>query len=280
MNIFSILILIMLAPLILHFFNHILLFFLKFLTSVYRITVNHFRIGGGQFHRSFIIRVDYIFYYTEFFDIDTFFNFSIFTIIDIYFLLLHSWIIFLTSGTLYGIFRMSSLFLHSRNRTLKSYYNKATRRKCVTLSNLELFLLCYFLFQLLNKIDIRKSRIENLKEVNTRESICLHSIKSMELVEKTELLRRLSVYALSKIHLDRCASFCKILLILSWYISLNPGTVHGIQNENLLHVLPFHDCIFSGDSFYYNLNSLSKNVSKNEWNVFRNRNALYSHKYK
>ena len=40
------------------------------------------------------------------------------------------------------------------------------------------------------KIDIRKSRIENLKEVNTRKFLCLYSIKSMELVEKTELLRR------------------------------------------------------------------------------------------
>ena len=73
----------------------------------------------------------------------------------------------------------------------------------------------------------------------------------MELVEKTELLRRLSVYALSKIHLDRYKPFRKILLILSWDTNLNPGSVYGIQNENLLYVLPFHDCIFSGDGFYY-----------------------------
>ena len=36
----------------------------------------------------------------------------------------------------------------------------------------------------------------------------------MELVEKIELLRRLSVYALSKIHLERYMSFQKILLTL------------------------------------------------------------------
>ena len=42
--------------------------------------------------------------------------------------------------------------------------------------------------------------------------------------------------------------------ILSWDISLNPGPVHGSQNENLLQVLPFHDSIFPGDGFYYNLN--------------------------
>ena len=206
--------------------------------------------GGGQFYRSFIIRVlDYLFYYTKFFNRDTFFNFSIFTIIDRYFLLLHSWIIFLTSGTLYSILRMSSLFLHSRNRPVKSCYNKTTKRKCVTLSNLKLLLLCFFLFQLLNKIDICKSRIRNLKEVNTHEFLCLHSIKSMELVEKTELLRRLSVYALSKIHLDRYGSFHKILLTLSWDINLNPGPVHGIQNKKLLHIFPFYDCNFSGDNF-------------------------------
>ena len=146
---------------------------------------------------------------------------------------------FLTSGTLYRIFKMPSLFLHSRNRPLESYNNKTTKRKCVTLSNLKLLFLCFFLFQLLNKTDICKSRIENLKEVSTREFLCLHSIKPTELIEKTELLRRLSVYALSKFHLDRYGSFRKILLTLSWHINLNPGPVHGIQNENLLDVLLF-----------------------------------------
>ena len=141
-------------------------FSLKILTSVW-VTVYHFRMGGGQFYRWFIIRVDYLFYYTKLFNRNTFFNFSVFTIIDRSFLLLHSWIIFLTSGTMYSILRMSSLFLHSRDRPLKSYYNKTTKRKCVTLSNLKLLLLCFFLFQLLNKIDIRKSRIKNLKQVST-----------------------------------------------------------------------------------------------------------------
>ena len=127
----------------------------------------------------------------------------------------------------------------------------------------------HFLCSVLNKIDISESRIENFKQVNTREFLCLHSIKSMELVEKTELLRRLSVYALSKIHLDRYGFFRKILLILSWDININPRPVHGIQNKNLLHVLPFHDCNFSGYRFYYNPNCLSKNVSRNEWDIFK-----------
>ena len=113
-----------------------------------------------------------------------------FSPLSTYFLLLNSWIIFLTSGTLCGIVRMSSLFLHSRNRTLKSYYNTTIKRKCVILSNLKLLLLCFFLFQLLNKIDVRKSIMEDVKEVNTRHFLCLHSIKSMEVVEKTKLLRR------------------------------------------------------------------------------------------
>ena len=59
--------------------------------------------------------------------------------------------------------------------------------------------MCFFLFQLLSQIIIRKSRIENLQEVNTDEFLCLHSINFMELVEKTEFIRRLSVHALSKI---------------------------------------------------------------------------------
>ena len=86
----------------------------------------------------------------------------------------------------------------------------------------------------------------------------------MELVEKTELLRRLSVYGLSKIYLDRYESFHKILLILPWDINLNPGPLHGNQNEKLFHILPFHDCNFSEEDFYYNPNSLSKNESRNE----------------
>ena len=99
----------------------------------------------------------------------------------------------------------------------------------------------------------------------------------MELVEKTELLRRLPVYALSKIHLVRCGSFRKILLILPWDINLNPGPVHGIQNENLLHVLLFYDYIFSGDGFHYNPNSLSENESRNVWNVFKKKGMHFIH---
>ena len=56
----------MVASLRLYFFNHILVFFvgvfefsLKFLTNVYRVTVNDFRMGGREFYRSFITRVDY-----------------------------------------------------------------------------------------------------------------------------------------------------------------------------------------------------------------------------
>ena len=90
----------------------------------------------------------------------------------------------------------------------------------------------------------------------------------------------MSIYALSKIHLGKYGSFLKIMLILSWGINLNPVPVHGIQNENLLHVLPFHACTFFRDGFYYNQNSLSENVSRNEWNVFKKNNALHSHKYK
>ena len=73
LKVFNILILPMIEPLLLYFSNHILVFFvasfefsLKFLTSVYRVTVNHFRMGGGQFYRLFIIRVlDYLLYYTK-----------------------------------------------------------------------------------------------------------------------------------------------------------------------------------------------------------------------
>ena len=47
--------------------------------------------------------------------------------------------------------------------------------------------------------------------------------------------------------------FCKILLALSWDINFNPVPVHGIEDENMIHVLPRYDWIFSGKGFYYNL---------------------------
>ena len=117
---------------------------------------------------------------------------------------------------------MSSFFYIPEIKPSSHITTKQIRENCVTLSNLKLLLFWFFLFQnfLLNKIDICKSRIENL---NTREFLCLQSIKSMELLETTELLRRFSVCALSKIHLDSYRSICKILLILSWSINLNLG---------------------------------------------------------
>ena len=79
LNVFNILILFMIAPLLLSFFNHILVFFvglfqfsLKVSIIVYKVTANHFRMRGRQFYRSFIIKVDYLIYYTGFFNRDTF----------------------------------------------------------------------------------------------------------------------------------------------------------------------------------------------------------------
>ena len=155
----------------------------------------------------------------------------------------------MTSGTLHGILRMSYLFSHSGNRTLKSYYNTTIKRKCVTLSNLELLILRFFLFQLLSKIDTCKSRIEKLKEVNTGKFLCLYLIKSMEVVEKTELLRRLSVYTLSKIHLDRYRSFRQILLIPSWDINLNPGQCMEFKMKIGFTYFPFMIVVFPETGF-------------------------------
>ena len=97
LNVFNTLVLFIIAPLLLYFFNHIWAFSvglfgfsLKFLTSVSRVTVNHFKMGGQQFQRSFIVRVGYLYYYTNF--LTEIFNFSIITIIERYVLLLHSWI--------------------------------------------------------------------------------------------------------------------------------------------------------------------------------------------
>ena len=59
----------------------------------------------------------------------------------------------------------------------------------------------------------------------------------MELDDKTELLRRLSFYVLSKINLGRYGLFHKILLVMSWDINLNQGPLDSPQNENVLQIL-------------------------------------------
>ena len=51
----------------------------------------------------------------------------------------------------------------------------------------------------------------------------------------------------------------------------------GIENENLLYVLPFHDCSFSGDRLCYTLNSHSENVSRNDLDVSKKRGMHFIH---
>ena len=97
--------------------------------------------------------------------------------------------------------------------------------------------------------------------------------KSMDLVDKTKLLRWVSFYSLSKTHLARFRSFPKTLLILSFDINFNMRPVQGIQNKNLLHVFLFRECSFSGNRFYYivkSVSSLGRNddVSGNDHDVF------------
>ena len=67
----------------------------------------------------------------------------------------------------------------------------------------------------LKNIDIRKNRIKNENEQNIYEFPCLHTIKSMELVEKSKLLKILYFSALLNIYLDRHESFRKVQFMLS-----------------------------------------------------------------
>ena len=53
--------------------------------------------------------------------------------------------------------------------------------------------------------------------------------------------------------------------------------MHGIQNKNFLHELPFHDYSFSEDGFYYNVNNLSEYVNRNDWDVFKKRGMYFIH---
>ena len=113
--------------------------------------------------------------------------------------------------------------------------------------------------------------VRKIKEVNTREFISLHSIRSMELVEKTALFRRLSFYALSKINLGKYGSFRETWFIRSWNANLNIGSVHGLQNENLLHELPFPFPLQSKKLCWIAL------VSLNDEDVFKQEEMHFAH---
>ena len=127
LNVFNILILFVIAPLLLDFSNHILVFFagmFEFSLSGFQLFPVFELIFFNQCIQSncklfftehlratasaFIVKLDYLLLYW-------FFN----------------WIIFLTSGTLYRILRMSPLLLYSMERTLRSYYNTTIKKKCV-----------------------------------------------------------------------------------------------------------------------------------------------------
>ena len=60
---------------------------------MYRVTVSSLQMKGWQFFKLFIIKVDYLFYFIKLLNRDIYFNFSIFIIIDIYFISQHSWIL-------------------------------------------------------------------------------------------------------------------------------------------------------------------------------------------
>ena len=53
-------------------------------------TVHSFRTEKRSLYRLFMLKVDYLFCYIEYFNRVAYFSFSIFTILDRYFLLLHS----------------------------------------------------------------------------------------------------------------------------------------------------------------------------------------------
>ena len=119
LNVYT-LILFTIARLLLYFSNHILEFLFGFYVSVfqlfpvyqfkktnkqkkkkqtnkknlmYRVTVNSLQMEGWQFFKLFIIKVDYLFYFIKLLNRDIYFNFSIFIIIDRYFISQHSWIL-------------------------------------------------------------------------------------------------------------------------------------------------------------------------------------------
>lgn len=160
-------------------------------------------------------------YFSEFLKWDIYFSFSIFTVINQYFISLHSWMIFLTSGTLFDILRMLSLFLDSR-KIFRSYYNQ---EKNLTISNLKL-LFCVILFQLLSKIGIfiivnskHNSIFNSLREISfTNFLFTFHYVYGNgweNWIDKKIIL------------LCFIRSFLKIFLLLSWDINLNPGSGHG-----------------------------------------------------
>lgn len=222
--------------------------------------------GGRQSCKLFIIKVDY---FSEFLKWDIYFNFSIFTVINQYFISLHSWMIFLTSGTLFDILRMLSLFLDSR-KFFRSYYNQ---EKNLTISNLKL-LFCVILFQLLSKIGI-------FIIVNSKHNSIFNSFREISFAN--------FLFTFHYVYGNGWENWIDKNIILLCFIKDSPRLVQvfpqnfsftflgykseswvsaWVRNWYRLHVLPLFDCNISEDSVDYNLNNVSKNVNWNDSDVF------------
>ena len=107
-----------------------------------------------------------------------------------------------------------------------------------------------------------------MENKNKDEFLTYSTFCALEQIEKNILQKRLSQDALSKVHLNKYGSYFKFVLLLSGDINLNRGPIDPKRNDILWELLPFHNCRFSTQWMYYQLDPLSV-VSNEAWNIFQ-----------
>ena len=159
--------------------------------------------------------------------------------------------------TLPLLFFSSILYIPTRlfsNFTNKKSFkrNKSVKRKCYQL------LMYLFVTLLINKIldsDNRHFLFNILKTVKKEEFLTSRTFCTFGLIEKSILRKRVPHDALSKLYLNKYGSSVKFILLLLGDMNLNPGPTTPASNDRLWELLPFHNCSFSAERVYYQLDS-------------------------
>ena len=97
-----------------------------------------------------------------------------------------------------------------------------------------------FVTLLINKTtgnDNRHFFFNTLKKENKEEFLTYSTFCTLEQIEKNILRKRLSQDALSKVHLNKCGSYFKFILLLSGHINLNLGPTVPERNDILRNFL-------------------------------------------
>ena len=83
------------------------------------------------------------------------------------------------------------------------------------------------------RINNHKTGFDILRSADATDFLSLKVFNTLQSVEKSMIRRQLSNYAVSSIRLNKHKSYFKVIVMLTGDISLNPGPVTAIDNNDM-----------------------------------------------